>query len=47
MVNSILQTYIYRVAKYTYDCIFGLVANPLKHLCYFNVLSLSDVEEYK
>ena len=38
------------VVKYTYDCIFGLVANPLKHLCYSNVLSLSvlsDVEVYK
>ena len=36
--------------RYTYDCIFGLVRNPLKHLCYFSVLSLSvisDVEEYK
>ena len=38
------------VVKYTYDCISGLVANPLKHLCYFSVPSLSvlsDVEEYK
>ena len=42
--------YIYRVVKYTYDSIFGLVGNPLKHFCYFSVLSLSvlsDVEEYK
>ena len=42
--------YIYGNVKYTYDCIFTLVANPLKHLCYFSVLSLStlsDVEEYK
>ena len=38
------------VVKYTYDCIFGLVANPLKHLCYSSVLSLSvlsGVEVYK
>ena len=38
------------VVKDTYDCIFGLVANPLKHLCYSSVLSLSvlsDVEVYK
>ena len=42
--------YISRVVKYTYDCIFGLVINPLKHLCYFSVLSLSvlsDIEKYK
>ena len=42
--------YIYRVVKYTYDYIFGLVAKPLKQLCYFSVLSLSvlsDAEEYK
>ena len=42
--------HIYKVVKYTYDCMFGLVANPLKYLCHFSVLSLSvlsDVEEYK
>ena len=42
--------YIYGNVKYTYDCIFALVANPLNHLGYFSVLSLStlsDVEEYK
>ena len=42
--------HIYRVVKYTCDCIFGLVANPFKHLCYFIVLSqsvFSDLEEYK
>ena len=43
--------HIYRVEKYTYDCIFGLLATPLwEHLFYFSVLSLSllsDVEEYK
>ena len=42
--------HIYRVVKYTYDRLFGLVANPRKHLCYFSVLSLSvlsDLEEYK
>ena len=44
------KRYVYRVVKYTYDCIFRLVAESLKHLCYFRVLSLSvlsDVEEYK
>ena len=41
---------IHRLVKYTYGCIFRLVANPLKHLCCFSVLSLnvrSDAEEYK
>ena len=38
------------VAKFKYDCIFGLVANTLKHRCDFGVLSLSvlsDVWQYK
>ena len=46
----LIMNIIYRVVKYTYDCIFGLLVNPLKHLCYLSVLSLSvlsDVEEYK
>ena len=40
--------HIYMVVEYTNDCIFGLVASPLK--CTFGALSLSllsDIEEYK
>ena len=33
-IDNLYDDHIDRALKHTYDCMFGLAANPLKHLVY-------------